>query len=666
MARRGSVSLIEQHLEKGVLGLAALFTVVLGVYYLGLEPNKVEFGGQKLGPRELDEAILKKAEDLQRAVQNAKPNKSTVSQSARQLQERFQEGLFGTGADLGPPPPRTLPVYAQFGPPLPSLEEGVEADDVAVVTPLKPTSIVARTGISLVYRRPVALPGGPGAAEAPVADDDEGPGELSWVTVGGYFPLEAEQREMINAGYAGYRAKPYVVAVDVQRQEMTANGEFSDWSDVNPSKAMPRIDLPVPAFDDKTGDLVNQAELDERLDLIKAAQLLIMQAPFYAVEAGDEWDVPPLPGHEGGDEAEMADAETPAPKKEEADKPKPRAEARPPRPTPEPSPAGGGGRPGPGGGAGGRPGPGNNPFSGGQTGQTGQKGGNPGKAIKEDLKAARKALKEKDWSRAEQLAKTVANNGEASKSDQAQAKRILRDAEKGQQRQEGSKKLKPTPNLSVGQQMKQVTNPDKEGEPAVWFHDDSVEPGKTYRYRMRVKLWNRYVGRRAALRDPTQAEQTVLVGEWSLPGTPLTVAPKQHFFVRSPALGEPAALVDVFTWHKGNWLKEDFKVRVGDVIGSAVEVKTGEFDADDKPKKERVDFSTGAIVLDLRIDEPVLLRRTADKAGGFAYQKATSLVLVYLDPADGQVKERMNDVDKGDPLLKKLKEEWDTFSKENL
>ncbi|HQL55821.1 MAG TPA: hypothetical protein PLQ87_14020, partial [Phycisphaerae bacterium] len=73
MAKKGSLSFVELHLEKGILGLAVLFTLFLGVYYLGLEPNKVEFDGQALGPRELDEAIQRKAEDLKRAVGSIQP-----------------------------------------------------------------------------------------------------------------------------------------------------------------------------------------------------------------------------------------------------------------------------------------------------------------------------------------------------------------------------------------------------------------------------------------------------------------------------------------------------------------------------------------------------------------------------------------------------------------
>jgi len=660
MAKKGSLSFVELHLEKGILGLAVLFTLFLGVYYLGLEPNKVEFDGQALGPRELDEAIQRKAEDLKRAVGSIQPKTEPVPQYARVLEQSFEKGLWTDDATSGSEVPKTVPVFAQFGTPLPTLEEGVEVDNVALVTPLRPTAAVARTGISLAQRRPARLPQArtaQGADPVPTEDEEAAVG-FSWVTVAAYFPLQAQQAEMTKAGYAAYRAKPYVAGIDVQRQEMTASGEYSDWKDVAPGKAMLQLDIPAPIYDDKSGDLINQAELDEKLELVKRAQSLIMQAPFYPVEAGDEWEIPPLPGHEPVEEEEVVvdipGPETPAPARTGGDE-RPRTAPPPPVVAPPTGPRGGGrGVRGP------RGGGQVNPFTPLPTTPTPQQ--DAGRGIKEDLREAKKAVREKQWDRAEQLARGIASNGDASRSDRTQAERILRDVAKAraaQQRRETGR----TPTAATGttQEITLVTNPEKEGEPAVWFHDDSVEPGKTYRYRLRVKLWNRYVGRRASLKDPSQADQTLLASEWSLPTAPLTVAPKRHFFVRSPVFGEPAASVDVFTWYKGNWLKEDFKVRVGDVIGNALEVKTGELDKDDKPKKERVDFSTDALVLDLRVDEPVLLRRAAGKAGEFSYREAKSLVLVYLDPADGQVKERIADVDRSDPLYTKLKAEWDTF-----
>lgn len=660
MASKGSLSFIELHLEKALLGLAVLFLLGVGVRHLILEPNKVELGGEKLGPGELDEAIERQARELQTAVKNATPSTKTIPEYARKLRERFEGGLFASDDPNAPVLTKRLEVPARFGSPVPVLEEGTDEEDVVVVTPLKPTALAVRTGISLVQRTQTTIAAAGFETVGGPADEDEGPAELSWVTVGGYFAREAQQLEMLASNYAAYRAKPYVAGVDVQRQEMTADGTYTDWEDVTPGKAMPKVDIPPPVIDDKTGEVVNQAELEQKFEAIKQAQLQILQPPFYPVEAGDDWDTPPLAGLDTEDEEEelelaaKPEAETPA------ERERPREPARPSAPpsgrsnprgaaAPPPSnPRGGGGRMAP-------------PQAAPTGGDDEAAQPSAAKQAKEQLKNARKALREKSWVEAERLARSVIDRGEASKGEQAAARKIINDARRAQAR--ADRKAQARSGSQVPQEL--LTNPEKEGEVALWFHDDSVTPGKTYRYRMRVKLWNRYVGRRSSLRDPTQARSALLVGDWSLPSPPVTVAPRQHFFVGGPAIGEPAARVEVYNWYKGNWLKEDFKVRAGDIIGGVVETRTGELDRDARPKKEKVDFSTGALVLDVRFDEPVLSRTLASKGGEFNYREAKSLVLVYLDPADGQVKERVSEVDRNEPLAKKLKEEWESF-KETL
>jgi len=395
--------------------------------------------------------------------------------------------------------------------------------------------------------------------------------------------------------------------------------------------------------------------------------------------------MPPLPGHEPAEEEEEDLPKAPArqPKDKEPKGPRP--------PTPPTPPVGPGpiypgqGRTG---------GPGGGPWGGGPPGQGGSRppwqpvGGEQGvgaarREITRNLTEANKALRKKDYQQAQQFAGAVVNNPQASKAQQKQAQSIIDRAQEALKKEVGKPVGPPSgPPIYVPQGYGQpirgaaaggagggwqppstpglITDPKSNGNTiAVWTHDDSVQPGKTYRYRLRVRLWNRYVGRAASLQDPAQAKQTVLVGEWSLPSDPVVVAPKMHFFVRGPKWGEPAATVEVFTWHKGNWLKENFDVRVGDVIGAVKEVKTGT-DEDGKTTRESVDFTTGAVVLDVRMDEPVMNRQSAGKQGEFNYRDTKSLVLVYLDPADGQVKERVAVLDQRDRLYKKLKEEAET------
>ena len=103
-------------------------------------------------------------------------------------------------------------------------------------------------------------------------------------------------------------------------------------------------------------------------------------------------------------------------------------------------------------------------------------------------------------------------------------------------------------------------------------------------------------------------------------------------------------------------MKERFNVAIGDVIGGDVkDVKTGDYDDEGEEVKKDVDFTTDAVVLDLRFDEPVK-ERWPQKDGAFSYRDKTSTVLVYLDPADGQVKERAQVFDRRDPIRKQLED----------
>jgi hypothetical protein len=670
MAKKGSLNIVELHVEKACLGLAVLFTLGLAVYYLGLEPNKVEFDGRPLGPRELDEAVMQKAEDMDRAFTAAKPKAEPVPEYAVELKRQLAAGILTPLDPNTPPLPRTLLAMTPFGRAVKGISEGNEADsNIVPVTPLPPTALAARTGISVVRKKQLAVD--PNATPTRASEDND-PVELSWVSIAGWFSLDGQQSEMTKANYAAYRSKPYLVGVDVQRQEMQASGEFGAWTDVEPGKADPHLDLQTPVYDDRTGNVVNQNELEAKFDLVKTQQHILMQPPFYEYESGDIWECPALAGLDADDDE--PDEVAVVDKEKEKDKPKKgkdkeKEEARPNTPPGGGMPGmggrgmpGGGGMPGMGGrgmpgggGGGGMPGRGN-PFGGGGGGVTppGNNAESASKLITKALSEANKALREKHWADAIQKANSVVGNAEATKAQKSRAEAIVRDAQSGERR-EASRLNK----AASGSQAlaKLITNPDTKGETAVWFHDDSVTAGKTYRYRMRVKLWNRYVGRRDALAEPARplADQPVLAGEWSLPSAPITVAPKQHFFVRGAAFNEPAATVEVFTWHKGKWLKQDFKVRVGDVIGNAVDLKVDE----DSKKKETVDFCTNALVLDMRLDEPTMLRRAAGKQGEFAYRDTKSLVLVYLDPVDGQVKERVAEFDKSDPTYKRLKEEID-------
>lgn len=596
---RGSINIIELHIEKVILGLAAAAMLAMLVMFMVLSPHQVEYNGEQVGPSELNQAILRNAESLDSRIRNAKVEVPPVPRYRERIKQQHEAGIFGRIKEDAPPLPRSLPLASSFGPGIPTVQEEDELGNIDLVTPLPPERPVVVSGRSLVYPKTppltgVRVPGQPGP------DEDEGdeaakgePVEMPWVTVAAWYSVQAQEDEMTKAGYAAYRSKVYFVGADVERQEVLADGTYSSWRPVEPEAAMPELDIPDPIFDDETGTEINKEDVDTAFDFVKEAQQELPQPAFFETVTGDFWDVPPLPGldvssDEGAEEEEDGIERVRC-------SPEERREQR--------------------------------------------------RQANDKLEEAGRELFNKNYARVAQLANDVLNLECAAVSQKRRAQLMADKVERIRNRPEGPIRVD------------FVTHPEDEGRIAVWVHDDTVESGKTYRYRMRVKVWNRYVGKMNLLKDPEEAKQSVLVGEWSLPSAPITVTPSTHFFIRSQRIGRQAASIDVWKWRKGSWLRGTFDVEVGDVIGGIKRVKTPEIGPDGRRISEEIDFTTGAVVLDLRLNEPVMIRQRTGARGEFKLDDKTSLVLVYLDPADGQVKERIALEDKYDPMYEQLKDQ---------
>jgi hypothetical protein len=648
------LKLVETHVEKGVLGLGALALLVMLFFYLIRSPNTVEYQNRKLGPRELLVAIKEDADNLQTRIGSAKMDDPNVEKFSEKLKQHHAAGIFATASEDEPALAPTLRRAAPYGSEIkvPGLEEAEDTSrSIVLVTPLRPSEPKLRTGRSLAVCEQVQITGlEQPPAEAPATEEAKAT-EVAWVTVAAYFNKKAQYTEMINAGYAPYRSKAYVVGMDVQRQEMLSTGEFSDWRDVEAGKAMPKFELDQPQFDDETGELLNKNDIRQLFSTIKYAQAELMQPPFYQVQDGDFWEVPPLPGHEDGDEEEEEEEEEPGPATGgRFGRAAPRAPAPPApvqrRPT-------GGGRPASGGRmrGGGRPsGGGQYPGGGGQS-EAEQKG-EARKQLRSDLVEAKRLLGQKEYAQARDLAFGVSKAEHATAGQKRDAEKVIKVADRwlGRESERGRSGAG-----SGGRDMPDIVSNPETGEPAVWFHDDTVEAGKTYRYRMRVKLWNRYVGRVRSLKDPEQAKQPVVLGNWSYASEPITVTPSTYFFL-SGSRPPDIASMEVWKWRAGRWLNERFDVSIGDIIGGVQTVRTGEYNEDGDEIRAPVDFTTGAVVLDLRFDEPVK-DRSRGKDEIFSYRERISTVMTYLDPADGQVKERILLSDRRDPKKKELEEQ---------
>jgi hypothetical protein len=122
----------------------------------------------------------------------------------------------------------------------------------------------------------------------------------------------------------------------------------------------------------------------------------------------------------------------------------------------------------------------------------------------------------------------------------------------------------------------------------IWAHDETVEPGKIYRYRMRVVIRNPLYSSNLAA-TPELAQTLSIPGQWSDWTPAIPIMPRIRMFLASGARQQNSVQVKVFRWERGmiNTPATPFSVSPGDMIGR---VDPG----------TRVDYTTGWTIVDIR------------------------------------------------------------------
>jgi hypothetical protein len=165
----------------------------------------------------------------------------------------------------------------------------------------------------------------------------------------------------------------------------------------------------------------------------------------------------------------------------------------------------------------------------------------------------------------------------------------------------------------------------------MWAHDETAVPGKTYRYRARVKMKNPLHNTTSLAQDPKWETQLSIDSDWS-PWKEVKAPPSTVYFFAGMRQGIQGAgatkqinsvTVDVFRHERGEWTKETFIVAPGDGIGGI---------------KGKSDFSTGQMLIDLRPDtrEKDLRIMISDEMGNietisYETQKADPFYKTLLD-----------------------------------
>ncbi|MDH3584127.1 MAG: hypothetical protein OER86_07920, partial [Phycisphaerae bacterium] len=172
-----------------------------------------------------------------------------------------------------------------------------------------------------------------------------------------------------------------------------------------------------------------------------------------------------------------------------------------------------------------------------------------------------------------------------------------------------------------------------EGVIKMYANDLGAQPGKTYRYRLRVAVINPLYLRLIDLpeeQEEKNKDRPLLYSGWSDWSREVTIERLNHFFVRS-AQRDHTADVEVWRFYHGKWRNQEFKVAAGAPIGGPAEIQL-------EGNAHPMDFFTDAHVVDMELLQiPGKIRNTT---------RNTTRVLLMRD---GELLTRRLDHDRDHP-----------------
>lgn len=647
-----AVGSLERHVEKGVLGIAlAVLIYVIATYFL-TSPNRITLsrgGGETVTPNRIDQLVAEEAQAVRSRLRQAEPEASEVPVLLPEFEKAISPIAY---AEL----PSILPRAVPFLPPVPKVGKGpIPAGTVQlaeVVRLPKPRLAHGRTTLDYVTARTELSTG---LNEANFKSAESSRQAVNWVTVSSLFDM-AEQKRLNSERYQIGFEDPLLAAVECQRRVQRADGSWheEDWQDVDPYVLA--AFAPVPPIQ------LNQAAegswqippdtaylIDERAQALKSkiVSMTLMRPLMSLQHNGDPWTWPKF---EGSDplvqDTEIAFPDDPVDpanlfnrfaafeiQKVTTDVKDPEAESR---------------------------------------------------GVPKEPAEARKFM---DQKMAEFEQAFVIDNVDQQNQiynailvyqrfplefDPALVDKSKKLSDEIDKRQNDWKETlanweracerakilgrecppKPKPKGKAGAAVP-AAGPRKSSVQQVWVHDaqlDSVRGGKTYQYRMRLVMLNPYAGQPKQLRDPQDAAQWFLYGEWSEPSDPLFIEPDTRFFVRSGRESRNEVAVDVFKWHDGIWVKGSFNVTVGDGVGGESRARV----PDQENPNPLINFDTGMTVVDVDFHRPV---RSRDRAGrnGIKFGEPDETIALTVVNNDGEAYERLAFIDRDDPDQSALK-----------
>ncbi len=608
-----SVNIVERHIEKALLAICAAVLLSAIVLYVVSTPNTADLSGEIVRPNSIDEHIRDAGRALRDRFQGAQPDEVEVVDFVPQLQAASSTLAYANlEAELASPTPH-LPPVPDIGDAPPRVGEIRLA---SVVAPSKPMVTTGRSTLSLAPPVPLGVGGG-NAQGAPIVGGFET--DVNWVTIAAQFDQQHQITVCKNAGYKAGRRNPYVAGIDLQRRERLVDGTYGDWIDVKsyvPAvlPSLPQVDI----VEGRKGPIATEAtreRISAFFSLLRNTQPDLFRPMFPTKVHGDEWlypkfddtDIPALdrelcnPLNPGACEPRDYPTQTdlaPA----VVDTPKTETEL-----------------------------------------------------IEDALLKAQSLFQARQWKAVIDGANEIKKMPGVRTNHIQQADRLIDDARQGQLDEERN------PPARDDDDDTEDTVQRRSRYQVVWAHDAEAAAGggavsgRTYQYRLRVKLYNRYCAVPADLADQADAERVFAVGQWSPPSDDVETRQDTEFFLTSGSTNtESGAKVTVFKWYKGVWVSHGFPIEIGEPMGKGARepfrvLKDGRLD------RPLVDFHTGNTVVDIDYDYVYRARRRKGREGFTVESPKPTVAVVYLD-RDGALRQRVLAADRLSRGYKQFKE----------
>ena len=555
MASKGSNFFLD-HLEKFILIIGGIFCVFFLFTGVILPPNNTELDGKTFSPGEIDAYIETEALELvEHLAAEPEPGESYQKQIGKYL------------STMDSP----LQIDTTFWPQQPGMTGDEDWDGRQYSVPEPPTI----SGGAVTHIRAMAYIPTEEVGNKKTYDDAETePNDLDLVTVEAQLDV-AQLYALFSENFAGsgvrpeWRdpclAKPVFAAVQLQRAQRMANGDWGDWQ-VVPRLKIDHMRQMLEAIEN-VDDLPRGGMKVRLLQYNNPSVMLnVLQSRAYDIASAEEdWFPPSL--HDKF--LSLLREQQAVQRRQEMDRLKEERDkkfedARRNRREGQPTRAPGGGSMG---------------ESSGGSGPGGSMGSSQGPTTRQ--RSTERPSRTKD--------------------DRSREKDELR------RRREQEKETVDDVYVQLEELM--ITDDsdlDKMEEPLLfWAHDDTVEPGKAYRYRIRLGVFNSLAGTRKLKAGSESYKDQVIIWSNFVEAGSVEIPLKLYFFAKDIREAANTVIVEVFRYALGYWHSKEYAIEPGEVIGKIDEPEKpkedkpdSEYSVEDILIPEEVDFRTRAVMID--------------------------------------------------------------------